>query len=159
MFALALSILLSLGIASLWRRQDRRSTIIITIFAIIMAIDLWPIQLPTTPVFHPAWTTVLRNLPLKGPIISQVDDRCLQLYYQTLHERPMAFGYISRSPASVDRNDRQIVALARAGNFAALRHDLGFVYVVVPRSREFPELHTVYSDDTVAIQELPDGTR
>lgn len=154
--ALALSILMSMGIASLWQRRDRISRWGLVAFAILMATDLAPVHLPTTPAFYPAWTAALRDLPLKGAVISQVDDRCLELYYQTLYNRPMAFGYISRAPASVLLRNRHIVALARAGNFAALRHDFGFVYVVLRLRDAERGLQIVYSDARVVIQQLPD---
>jgi hypothetical protein len=155
MLALSLSILLTMGVASLSRRRGRAAKLILVVFAVGLMIDLSPGQLPSTPFSSPVWTTALRNLPLRGSVISLVGDPCLELYYQTLFERPMAFGYISRTPTSVELNDRRIVSLARAGGFAALRRDLGFVYVVLPRSKSLPALHTVYADNAVVIQELP----
>jgi hypothetical protein len=156
MGALALSILMSLGIASFWQ-SGRIYKGLVAIFAVIMAIDLSPIKLPTTPVIYPAWTAVLRDLPLKGAVISQVDADGLQLYYQTLYDRPMAFGYISRKPQSVILFDRWIIQTARSGNFASLRRDMGFVYVVFPHGVKVPSLPIVYSDDAVNIQQLPDS--
>jgi hypothetical protein len=155
MLALALSMLLSLGVSSIWQRRNRSAWIIPSLFAAAMAIDLSPIRLPNTPAFYPAWTAVLRNLPLKGAVISQVDDRCLELYYQTLYDRPMAFGYISRVPASVLRRDRRIALLGRIHDFSALRA-LGFVYLVLPRTTPEAGLPIVYSGDQVVIQQLPD---
>jgi hypothetical protein len=155
MLALALSVLLALGVSTVLRSRAKYSTLLMALFAIVMAIDLAPIHLPSTPVYYPAWTAALRDLPLKGAVISQVDDRCLELYYQTLYDRPMAFGYISRVPASVELRDQWIIELARERNFAALRRDMGFVYLVLPRKTPMPGLPIVYRDADVNIQELP----
>ena len=58
-------------------------------------------------------------------------------------------GYLGNLPP-------EIVALARTGNFATLRRNFGFVYVVLPRSEALSKLRTVYADAQVVIQELPD---
>jgi hypothetical protein len=153
--ALGTSVLMSLGITSLWQIPGRKHKTLIAIFALIMAIDLSPIKLPTTPVVYPAWTAALRDLPLKGAVISQVDADGPELYYQTLYNRPMAFGYISRKPQSVVLLDRWIVAMARSRDFVSLRRDLGFVYLVLPHTQKMPGLPVVYSDGEVNIQEFP----
>jgi hypothetical protein len=156
MAALAVSMLMSLGVASIWRSHAGLSrTVILIAFAMLMGIDLWPSQLPTTPAIVPAWTTVLRNLPERGAVISNVGDANMQLYSQTLFDRPMALGYISRVPASVDADDRHTIAIAQAHDYSGLRQ-MGFAYVLLPHERRLPGLTVVYADDEVNIQQLPD---
>jgi hypothetical protein len=160
MFALSVSILASVGIGAIWSRRRWTSAAMIAAFAMAMAIDLWPIPFASTPVLYPNWTTALRQLPLKGAVISRAyDNPGAELYCQTLYDRPMAFGYISRVPASVNENDAIILACAENGSFAALRDKMGFVYLILGRNARLPNLPIVYSDDTVVIQELPDGTK
>ena len=154
MFALAISMLLSLGIAQICRQRDRISRAFLPVFAILVAVDLCPRGLPTNQPDCPRWTTVLRDLPRHGAVISNVGDLGQELFQQTLYDRPMAFGYVSRLPKSVDTEDRQIAALARAHDFAALSR-MGFAYLVLPPDRKLPDLPLVYSDDEVNIQELP----
>jgi hypothetical protein len=153
--ALSVAILASIGASTFSRRGDWRSKGILAAFAIVMAIDLWPTPFTVTPVVRPAWAMALRDLPLKGAVISRAyDDPGAELYCQTLYERPMAFGYISRIPTSAYQNDVRVLQCARNGDMTALRRDLGFVYVVLRRNMAVPGLPIAYSDDRVVIQEL-----
>ena len=52
------------------------------------------------------------------------------LYFQTIHEKPLAFGYISRVPASVARVDYQMNELAEGGEWGRLREEFGIRYLV-----------------------------
>jgi len=160
LLALAVSVLASVGVAAICNRHHWTSAVVICAFVIWMVIDLWPIPFAYTPVIYPPWTTALRNLPLKGAVMSRAynNNPCAELYCQTLYDRPMAFGYISRVPTSVTQNDDLILGCAQNGAFAALRHDFGFVYLVLRKDMRLPNLPIVYSDDTVVIEELPPGT-
>jgi hypothetical protein len=153
MFALAMSMLMSLGIREILQRHQRAAAAVVCVFAIIMAIDLSPTGLATIRVPPAHWATVLRDLPEPGSVIAKVDGPGSALYYQTLFDRPMAYGYISRVPQRVDASDRQIAALVQAGDFAALRK-MGFVYLVLPADGRVDGLPKVYADDQVNILQI-----
>jgi hypothetical protein len=156
LLALAVSILASLGVAALWRRGRWAKVFIVPLLALILTIDLWPVPSKWTPVIYPAWALALRDLPLRGAVISNVyANPMVELYCQTLYDRPMAFGYISRVPQSVEDADAKIMACARAGDFTALRREFHFVYLILPTGAPLPKLPIVYADGTVVIQELP----
>ena len=52
------------------------------------------------------------------------------LYYQTIHEKPMAFGHTSRKTLAVEAGEQRLRESARAGDYRALHCDFGFRYVV-----------------------------
>ena len=82
------------------------------------------------------------------------------MYYQTLHEHPMAFGYISRVPRSVHRRDlalhETINAAYRSGDYRPLAEQ-GFRYIVIDAQARVAtdELRLLWEDDWARIYALP----
>jgi hypothetical protein len=64
-------------------------------------------------------------------VLDTATDQYHALYYQTLHGRPLAFGYVSRLPASVAARDSALVDLVRARHYGALAR-AGFGYLILP---------------------------
>jgi hypothetical protein len=156
MFALAASMLAAMGAAWLLRQPGRWPIALLIVCAVSMPIELWPSPLPVTPNSVPPWTVALRRLPIPGAVISTEGEFGVALYYQTLFDRPMAYGYISRVPMSVDAEDRRIAALGRSGDFAALRA-MGFAYAITPAGRRLATLPLVHSDRDVNIWQIAAG--
>lgn len=86
------------------------------IFAGIVAIsafEMYPMPLPLTQPVQPAYVEVLKNLPLKdgsGIIDNAAISSTWALFGQTEHGKPMAFGYTTRTPKSVEDKNFKIFA-------------------------------------------------
>ena len=93
-------------------------------------IETLPGPLPASRLDTPPWVGALAALPGTGPVLDLVSDQYHALLYQTVHQRPLAFGYVSRVPERIERLDAPIAALAERRDCAALGREYGFQYVV-----------------------------
>ncbi len=118
----------------------------------LLVIEYLPRQIPASAVDIPWDVQILRALPEKGGIIDTtcLGDNwmdCRVTYYQTVHGKPRAFGYISRVPQSVALKDTQIMRLLRQGKYSALYTDHRFAYIISGTSLDDPSLKLLYVTD------------
>ncbi len=82
----------------------------------------------------------------------------LALYLQTIHEKPVAFGYVARIPTSVREEERTIKRLVRDNDYSTLFCGYHFKYLVTHAeeqiARDDPSPGLVYQDGEVAIYDL-----
>ncbi len=137
------------------RRRDRLVTGLVCAGLVV---ELWPAPPPFTPVTRPAYVTALRRLPPGGVIddaalAGAVPDKSLQLYDQVLDGgKPIAFGYISRTPATVAAADAKLRSVIAAHDYAELCHRYRFRYFTTPASRPLPgSLPVLYTDGQTLI--------
>jgi hypothetical protein len=108
---LALSVLAAIGAAT-WRPRRWRQWTWIAACAAAVVIDFLPSPFPTVALDRPAIYEALRNRPERGSVCELplgihdgfggrgfTDDRTM--FYQSIHERPVTGGYISRLPPLV----------------------------------------------------------
>ncbi len=95
----------------------------------MITVEYLPAPMRLTDPAVPAYVTTLAGLP-DGAVIDLAADAPLALYYQTIHHKPIAFGYISRTPASVDGADKTLAALILNGEWDRATREFGFTYVV-----------------------------
>jgi len=104
----------------------------------------------------PAYVRVLRELPGAGGVLDTVSRPTLALYYQTVHQKPLAFGYVSRAPRSVDEKDRELVKTLKANDFLSLWSTYRIRYLITAhapdRLRESDG--AVWSDGSIGIFDL-----
>ena len=133
MISLCCAIIAACGWEDLWSRGGfaRRAA---GILLFIVIFELWPSQLPLTRVEIPGYVGFLRDSPEPGAVIDFTTEPVLEafdaLYYQTVHERPMAFGYISREPYSRSNQRSRFIRLADTGQYHVIRRRYGFRYMV-----------------------------
>jgi hypothetical protein len=72
----------------------------------------------------------LKELPKNGGMIDSVNPAPIALYYQTVHEIPMAGGYISRNPTSVWTGRREKYSALKSQNYLKLLKDYNIHYIV-----------------------------
>ena len=77
----------------------------------------------------PPYVSALRDLP-RGAVLDLASNGPLALYYQTAHEHPIGFGYISRTPTSVDAVDQALADLILRGEWDRIAAEYHFTYVV-----------------------------
>jgi len=78
------------------------------------------------------------------------------LFYQTIHQKPLAFGYLARVPESVASRDRQLETLLSNARFDRLWPDYRLRYVVSrdPRLRAWAGGRTLWADGEVAVVDV-----
>jgi hypothetical protein len=110
---LAIAVLIAIALADSRFRPRRRALLTVLIGAAI-AVDYLPAPFPLTRLDRPALYEVLRARPEAGAVCElpfgfrdgfdqrgTFDDRIL--FYQTLHGRPLAGGFVARLPSRVSR--------------------------------------------------------
>ncbi len=118
-------------------------------------VDLWPKPLPVAAVAVPTWVTAPGDLPAAGAVIDLTDTGSGRtLYYQTVHHRPIASGYIWRVPTSVMRVDEELARAVAGRDWAAVRYRFGFRHLVLPARGGRPVRGVVYDGPDRRILDL-----
>lgn len=106
----------------------------------------------------PAYVEALKKLPGTEGVIDQVANPPYALYYQTIHEKPMALGYIARVPGSVERRNGRIAQLITDREWGVLSRSYHFRYLVAagPPLKSSPKggVKIVFDDGTIRIYEI-----
>jgi len=149
MTTLALSVIASMALATLTTRWPRLAMLLVA----VSAIEYWPAPMTTTASGVPDYVHALANLP-PGSVIDLTDaSPPWLLYYQTIHQKPIAFGYVSRVPKSVQKFDIRLRALINLREFSSLSAEFKFRYVALPRGETLP-FAQVYADSSVRILDI-----
>lgn len=145
-----------LGGLDLHRRSHQAMAVIVSVGLII---ELWPSRPPSAPTGRPPYVAALKRLP-DGAVIDDAAvsggrvNRSLQLYDQVLDGKPMAFGYISRTPDSVARADAVVQNAITHRQFSRLCHRYGFRYLTTPADRPLTGLKLLYDDGADIVYSL-----
>jgi hypothetical protein len=157
MVTLAASVIVAIGVQALLERPvtslSRRS-LMVGLAGVVLFVDSWPQPIPRTRPVIPEYITVLSHLPRSGAVLDPMGDQYLALYYQTIHQMPLADGYVSRLPLSVTQALLGKYDDANAGRYQQLLHRYNVRYVVM-RSTAAPTtaegLTLWYSDEGVKL--------
>jgi hypothetical protein len=116
---LAAGVVTAMVLAHLDLRRPRHAAVF-ALFCAVLILEMWPTRLPSTRATHPRYVDALSLLPGNGALYdAAAPGQGSQLYYQTIHQKRLALGYISRTPKSVLRQDEHIQE-----DVAANRYDL-----------------------------------
>ncbi|HEV2836524.1 MAG TPA: hypothetical protein VGW58_14470, partial [Pyrinomonadaceae bacterium] len=156
MAILAASVLAAVGFAELLRRRSSsRSAIFAAVVLVILVFEFLPGLLPARENPLPDFVRELKKLP-DGAVYDVRSSKFHALYYQTIHQRPMAFGYISRTSTTVDAKSSELRSVFEAGDYEKLYRNYGFRYLILPRSMNLvAALGTpLYQDNDAQIYDL-----
>jgi hypothetical protein len=135
--------------------KTKKGMLLAGLFIFISFIDLWPTPSPLTPLAVPHYVAVLKQLPAGGVIDDAAVSGAQQLRDQTIFEKPMAFGYVTRLPQSVADKDFGIFAAVQRKQYGMLCSVYHIRYYTTPADRPlqtaFP---TVYRDKTSLIYDF-----
>ena len=149
MVTLAASVLVAVAV-----RDLRPSRAWLAGLTLLWFVEILPAPLPQREPAVPRHIEALRDLP-DGAVMDLRYSHTRALYYQTVHGKPMAFGYVSRVPESVSRRAQEIRRLWREGNVHDLRRAYGIRYILRQISeRRVEDTVTRYRDAEVEILEL-----
>jgi len=170
MVTLAAAVLVAVAVSVLWQ-ESRRWRGVVVVLLVVLAFEYLPRPIPTSAPVVPAYVSALRAIGEPGALLDLVSgyasDRPfgtdagagIALYYQTLHERPMAAGYVARLPTSAWQQLVSITNLVDAGAFGTLCRTYGLRYVVIATHDAGPLADTtaaVLMTDPAADAELVD---
>jgi hypothetical protein len=96
----------------------------------VLFVEYLPKTIPLSYFPIPEYVRVLKGLPGDDGVLDTVSLPALSLLYQTVHEKPLAFGYVSRLPQSVATQDADVASLVRLEDYAQLYNEYHFRYVV-----------------------------
>jgi hypothetical protein len=129
MVQLAVAVLAAGGVRAILQSGRSWRYWVLTAVLAIATIEYLPVPLRVSDPAVPRYVNKLAELP-DGAVLDLAANAPLALYYQTIHRKPMAFGYISRTATSVDQLDQQLAALILSGDWEAVTRRYGFRYVV-----------------------------
>ncbi len=132
---LALAMLAGIGFKVLLQ-GTKRDRWLAAILLPLIAFEYLPSPIPATRIEVPDYVTFLRDLP-EGAVIDLTTPARLLPYYQTIHEKPIALGYVSRIPSSLDEKEEVFWDMVNQKNYRRLRDEGHFRYLVVS-SYEYP---------------------
>ncbi|HKB14828.1 MAG TPA: hypothetical protein VKF62_02130, partial [Planctomycetota bacterium] len=153
---LCASLIGAAALLDLWRRAGKWR-IAGSGLVVLLAFEVLPRPLPRTPPEFPAYVRVLRTLPDDGAVLDLHAGPGRALYHQTGHGRPLAFGYLSRLPASVVARTRGIAQALEHGDLESLCRTFAVRYLVVDagaKDRIAPVADVLYADGEAAIGRL-----
>jgi hypothetical protein len=114
------------ALAPRWRRAAGLA------LSLLVGVELWPRPLPATALPIPPYVESLRALPAEGGVLDTSVPSPTALYYQTLHEKPLLDGYISRYPTTVFNAWQNKMSLLNGGDYLGLAQQYNLRYVVMP---------------------------
>ena len=129
MVQLSLAILVSASIGALLESGSRWKQCALALCCVIWAFESYPRPLPSTEPVIPPYVETLRELP-DGAVIDQVSSFTWPLYYQTVFQKKIFGGYISRVPASVVRQEAILSDLIRSQQWRRIFCEWGFSYLI-----------------------------
>jgi len=143
---LACSVLVALYFSTLNKKK------VIALVICLLAVDLFPKLPATTAPEIPKFVTFLKDLPDKPAIVDASSYMTTSLYYQTVHEKPMAFGYVARVPLSRQEAESRLRQAIVQNEWPKLK-TAGFSYLVLPSTTP-TNLPIAYQDETTTIYSL-----
>ena len=96
----------------------------------VLFIEYLPATIPLSEFPIPEYVRVLKGLPGDDGVLDTVSLPTLSLLYQTVHEKPLAFGYVSRLPQSVAAQDAEVASLVGQEDYLQLYGRYHFRYLI-----------------------------
>jgi len=151
------AVIVALTLAS-FKISSLKSKILLGVFLLVLFLEMFPSPLPLTSNIHPTYAQGIKNLPAGVIFDNAAPTAPLALYDQTLFDKPMVLGYISRTPQSVTDKDWLIVATVLQSRFNQLCSIYKVRYystsINKPLNTTYP---VVYRDSNVIIYDFKDS--
>lgn len=161
MVMLGASMISAMGLPLLFQRirSERIRIFVGIILGLMLFVEFLPKPLPTTRISAPEYIYLLKSLPANGGLIDMITPPTIKLYYQTIHDKPIADGYISRYPTSVMTEDNEKVQSIQAQDYRALMEKYNIHYIlasskIMRNSGDTDLLKPLYEHNTVALFQI-----
>jgi hypothetical protein len=124
----------------------------------MLLIEYLPKPIPASKIPIPPYVNFLKDLPDNKGIVDTIVSRGFKSYYQTIHEKPMAFGDVSRITKSVAIKDQKLKQLIRDKQYISLYRDYDIRYLVTDADTDMPpnlpSIRMIYHDSKVKLYDL-----
>lgn len=158
MVVLSAALIASIGLQRLFSGSRRERFLAVFLLALLV-VEYLPGPLPASQPVVPGQVQVLKDLPGQDAVADAGYGVIRALYYQTIHQRPIAFGHVSRMPASAAAREQQMRQVLASGEYERLCRDYGIRYLVIKRAKDsrsasLARLPVLYQDDLVRLYDL-----
>ena len=160
MVILAASLLSALGFRELFRQLPPRKFLTGLLLGLLL-FETLPSPLPATRIAVPGYITALAALPDDGGVVDLVTtELTLPLYYQTIHGKPIAFGYVSRLPTSVSNKDFTLTQTIKKDDYGKLWDTYHIRYIITREAlvsqpdQPYITVQKVYDQNAIRIYRL-----
>jgi len=160
MIILAASIIAAIGFRELLKKFPKYRFFILILLGILL-IETLPKHITGTKIEVPEYITALASLPNDGGVVDLVtSDSGFPLYYQTIHQKPLAFGYISRTPTSVDIQDKALSETIQNRDYCKLWDTYHIRYLITndilqaKDEQPYISIQSVYDKDDIRIYRI-----
>lgn len=99
---------------------------------IVLLVEYLPQPLELSHLDTPQYVLALKKIPDNSGVIDTVVNPALRMYYQTIHEKPIQFGYLSRIPKNTLINSYPLQSALTDFDYRSLVNHYGFRYWVTP---------------------------
>lgn len=154
MVFLCIAIIFSIGISHLIKTGGTKRFLGLVLL-ILLFFEYLPSPLPQTTLPIPKFAKVLEKLPTEGAVLDLYSLHATELYLQTLHRKPIVFGYVSRLPRSVYERDIALLQLIINKQYTKIYKDHKVRYILANKQLYPPcNLKPVYFDELVNIYDI-----
>jgi len=148
---LSFAVIATFGFKNLFKSSKILSVILI----VWLFIDYLPGKIPSVQLKIPDYVYKLKNLPHGAVIDTTTPHTSIALLHQTVHNKPIAFGYISRIPCSIFRKSRKIWRAFLKKHYSKLAKKYKFAYLVLnAKNSDSINYKLIYNDKNVKIFNL-----
>ena len=139
--------------------KTSRGRIFAFLIIALLFVEYLPKSLPATPTDVPGYVTALADLPNDGGVLDKAaSTKYLQVYYQTIHGKPLVFGYVARTPSSVVEKEKNLNRAINRENYTMLWDVYRVRYIATEDVIEYDDpyisVELVYQDGEVNIYRL-----
>ncbi len=157
MTMLSAAVISAMGFKVLFR-ESAGKRLLAGLLLVMLFIEYLPRPIPASKVAIPPYVNFLKDLPDSKGIVDTTAGRGLASYYQTIHEKPMAFGDVSRIPKSVYAKDEKLRQIIHDKQYISLYRDYNIRYLVTDADSDiptkFPSIRMIYQDSKVKLYDL-----
>ena len=154
---LSASVIWAMGFKMLFQNSPKKR-LLIAFLLIMIFFEYLPRPIPSTRLSIPGYVEILKDLPDKGGIIDTVNPPLLAGYYQTIHQKPLAFSDVSRIPRSVQEKDSRLRQLIQNKEYGRLYFDYHIRYMITDAVTEITDdrlsIELLYQDAKVKLYAL-----
>ena len=123
--------------------EGRRGFNVLAFFLLaLLCVEYLPKTIPRTRIQTPEYVEILKRRDGDRGLLDTVSDQTHALYYQTIHQKPLAFGYVSRYPVDTEKRNQRIRQLLDGRDFYRLYWGYHFRYWLTEERLDFQEIQT-----------------
>ncbi len=120
-----------------------RHRVALGVLLALLFIEYLPIPSPRTRIGVPGYVSALKDHPGSGGVIDLISrwkthHPAIELYYQTIHGKPMAFGYVSRITGAMEEKDVELLRVIHSRDLLTLmsRYQMNYMITDLPLEDE-----------------------